>query len=372
MNINLHFTEEDWERVERDWTTWWAGELDRPMVVLPTMDIFFNASRDEYTRNFLLEKPVDEVLDYHQKLLESARFYGDAWPKWIPYLGAGIVSGFLGGKVEPRAEQHTVWFEADEPVPVEDLHFVYDANNIWWQRVLNLTRAAVERWGNRVSVAHTDLGGILDILASFRTATQLLYDLYDIPDEVTRLTGEIRVLWLRYYDELHCIIKKTGRGTTNWGPILSPGRTYMHQCDFCYMISPRMFEQFVLPDLAACFEQLDHAFYHLDGKGQIPHLDMLLSLESLAGIQWIPGAGQPAPSKWLPLLKRIRDGGKLCQLFVSKGGARTIVRELGGRGFAFFIIPSQSMNAIIPTQPISDTETEAFLEVLAAEDISLH
>ena len=185
MNINLHFTEEDWERIERDWTAWWAGELDRPMVVLQTIGPFFSASRDECTRDFMLEKPVDEVLDYHQARLESARFYGDSWPKWIPNFGPGIVSGFLGGKVEPRAEQHTVWFEADEPVPVEDLHFVYDANNVWWQRVQNLTRAAVERWGNRVSIAHTDLGGLLDILSSFRTVNQLLYDLYDVPDEVT-------------------------------------------------------------------------------------------------------------------------------------------------------------------------------------------
>ena len=360
MNINLHFTEEDWERVRRDWTAWWAGELDRPMVVLSTL---FSPSRDEFTRDFLLEKPVDEVLDYHQVRLESTHFYGDAWPKWKPRLGPGIVAGFLGGKVEPRPEHGTVWFVADEPVPVEALHFTYDANNVWWQRELNLTRTAVERWGNQVSVVHSDLGGVLDILASFRTPTQLLYDLYDIPDEVTRLTGEIRVLWLRYYDELYSIIKKTGRATTLWAPLLSPGRGYKHQCDFSYMISPRMFERFVLPDLVACFEQLDHAFYHMDGKGQIPHLDMLLLLESLDGIQWIPGASKPGPSKWLPLLKRIRDAGKLCQLSVSEEEALTIVRELGGRGFAF---------SIIPDQPMPDTETKDFLKVLAAEDISLH
>jgi hypothetical protein len=36
-------------------------------------------------------------------------------------------------------------------------------------------------------------------------------------------------------------------------------------------------------------------------------------------------------------LKRIRDGGKLCQLYVSPQGARTIVDELGGRGFALYI-----------------------------------
>ena len=370
MNKNLHFTEEDWERIERDWTAWWAGELDRPMVIFPTI-VTFVSSRDECTRDFMLEKPVDEVLDCHQARLESVHFYGDTWPKWFPFFGPGIITGFLGGKVKPNAEHLTVWFEADEPVPVEDLHFVYDANNVWWQRVLNLTRAAVERWGNRVSVAHTDLGGLLDILSSFRTANQLLYDLYDIPDEVTRLTGELRALWLRYYDELHCIIKKTGRGTTPWAPILSPGRTYMLQCDFSYMISPRMFERFVLPDLAVWCEQLDHAFYHLDGKGQIPHLDMLLSLESLAGIQWIPGAGQPDISKWLPLLKRIRDSGKLCQLFVNEEGARTIVRELGGRGFALYVDPDIYRH-ITPGQPMSDTETADFLKVLAAEDISLH
>jgi hypothetical protein len=103
------------------------------------------------------------------------------------------------------------------------------------------------------------------------------------------------------------------------------------------MISPAMFERFVLPDLVACCDHLDHGFYHLDGKGEIPHLDHLLAIERLRGIQWIPGDGQPPPQDWLPLLKRIRDGGKLCQVFVSPEGARTIVQNLGGRGFYLVI-----------------------------------
>lgn len=123
------------------------------------------------------------------------------------------------------------------------------------------------------------------------------------------------------------------------------------------MISDKMFERFVLPDIAACCDALDHAFYHLDGKGQIIHLDMLLSLQRLRGIQWIPGDGQPPPEEWLMLLKRIRDAGKLCQLYVTPEGARTIVKELSGRGFALAI-----------TEPMSGTEAEDFLRVLAAED----
>ena len=39
----------------------------------------------------------------------------------------------------------------------------------------------------------------------------------------------------------------------------------------------------------------------------------------------------------MPLLKRIRDGGKLCQVYVTPEGALKIARELGGKGFAFCI-----------------------------------
>ena len=37
------------------------------------------------------------------------------------------------------------------------------------------------------------------------------------------------------------------------------------------------------------------------------------------------------------MLKRIRDGGKLCQVYVTPEGALKIARELGGKGFAFCI-----------------------------------
>jgi hypothetical protein len=139
----------------------------------------------------------------------------------------------------------------------------------------------------------------------------------------------------------------------------------MMQSDFAYMISPDMFERFVVPDLTACCETLDHGFYHLDGKAQIIHLDHLLSIERLRGIQWIPGDGQPPPDRWLPLLKRIRDGGKLVQVYVSPEGARTIVQNLGGKGFLLVVGHANP--------DFNDPEkAQAYLDLLAQEDISTH
>lgn len=355
MTISLYFTDQDWERIEHNWMAWWAGDWPRPLVIIENP--VRKRAPEEVTRLFLLEKSVDEVLDYYQARLEAKRFYGDAWPKWWPFFGAGIVAGLLGAQLGFAPKTDTIWFEPDEPLDIENGQLNYNPDNIWWQRIQALTRAAVARWGHQVCVGFTDLGGNLDILASMRTTQTLLFDLYDFPEDLARLSNDINRLWLRYYNELYDIIRQTGRGTTPWAPIWAPGRCYMLQSDFSYMLSPQMFEQFVLPDISACCDALDFAFYHMDGKGQIPHLDMLLSLKKLHGIQWIPGDGQPPPEGWLPLLKRIRDGGKLCQLFVTCQGARTIVRELGGRGFAFYI-----------TEAMSQQDAADFLRTLAAED----
>jgi len=358
MGFELHFSDDDWARIERDWTAWWAGELDRPMVLLETFNPLYFGDLRIFSREWMLELPVDQVLDLYEEKLEKASFYGDAWPKFFYNHGPGMGAGFLGATVHSMPEQRTIWFEAPRQIPIQELSLAFDPDNVWWRRIRDLTRGAVERWGNRVAVAHTDIGGNMDVLASFRTTQQLLYDLVDTPDEVLRLSREITAAWLRYYNELYEIIAPAGRGTCNWAAVWSPQRTYMTQSDFCYMISPKMFERFVAPDLETCYAAMEHGFYHLDGKGQLPHLDRFLAMENLAGIQWIAGAGQPMPEDWPDVLRRIVAAGKRCQVYVTAEGARKIVRELGGKGFALYVV-----NRMTPE------EAEDFLKVLAAEDI---
>lgn len=366
---HITFTERDWERVAQDTQAWWAGELARPLVYLAvTGPLPLEQGKHplySYWSNYPLEMPAGEILDHFEPILAATRFYGDAFPWWWVNFGPGIMAGYLGAQVHSVAEpSETVWFSPARPASIGEIELAYDPAEPWWRRVQEITAAMVERFGPDLVVSHTDLGGNLDILASFRDAQGLLFDMIDHPEEVERLTGQITALWIQYYDELEAIVRPSGRGTSSWAPIWSPGKTYMLQSDFSYMISPAMFERFVLPDLTACCDYLDDGFYHLDGKGQIPHLDMLLSIERLRGIQWIPGDGQPPPQDWLPLLKRIRDGGKLCQVFVSPDGARKIVKNLGGRGFLFVIYPNS------PSDFQDPAEAEAFLKTLSEEDIS--
>jgi hypothetical protein len=337
MKSYLQFDDKDWDRIERNWTAWWHGETDRPMVMIETMvDPRYSLDTwNEHLTLFPLTQSAEEVIDRFAPQLEAFRYLGDAFPKWVPYFGPGVIAAFLGSPVD--ASTGTTWFHPSGIASLVETDLTYTPDNPWWQRVEAVTRAAVARWSDRVVVGHTDLGGNLDILASLRGTQQLLLDLYDAPDEVERLLGQITLLWLRYYDAFRRLVAASNRCTAGWSPLMMPGSGYMLQSDFSYMISPRMFERLVLPDLTACCDTLDYAFYHLDGKGQVKHLDMLLAIERLRGIQWIPGDGAPPPEEWIPLLKRIRHGGKLCQLYVTPEGALKIARELGGKGFAFCI-----------------------------------
>jgi xylulokinase len=77
-------------------------------------------------------------------------------------------------------------------------------------------------------------------------------DAAEEPAEVARCVGEVTRMWLEVFDGLRALTAPHCAGTTSWGATWAPGSTYMLQSDFSYMISPAMFEQFVLPDLVEC------------------------------------------------------------------------------------------------------------------------
>lgn len=371
MKTYQQFDESDWRRTAHNWTAWWRGELDRPIVVIETLaqpgataptSFTFSTLADHIAR-FGLATPAETVIDYFAPQLDALHLFADAFPKWWPNFGPGALAAFLGSPVDASAG--TTWFHPAGLHSLAQTELTFTLDNPWWRRVEAVTQAAVKRWGDRVLLGHIDLGGNLDVLASLRGAQALLLDLYDAPDDVERLVGQITRLWLRYYDAFQQLIAATHRGAACWGPLWAPGSGYMLQSDFSYMISPAMAERLVLPDLLACCDALDYAFYHLDGKGEIKHLDMLLSIERLRGIQWVPGAGAPPAQEWLPLLKRIRDGGKLCQVYVTLDGALKIARELGGEGFAFYIVADLTLDGPLFTLD----QAQACCDALAAADL---
>lgn len=329
----IRFAGSRWAKVQEDARLWWAGELERPLIQVrltgaeagrPEPDLPSHGFHSFYD----LSVPVEEIIDRRDYDISCQRFLGDAFPCIWPNFGAGVLAAFLGAELENRKE--TTWFHPPGDREIADIHFEYDEENVWLSRVRDLTRAAVDRWQGGVQVAMTDLGGNLDVLASFRPGERLLLDLYDDPEDVKRLTWEAHGMWWRAFEGLDSVLRAGGNpGYTAWTPIFSGDPYYMLQCDFCYMIGPEMFDEFVKPELAACCRRLANPFYHLDGPGALAHLDSLLEIEELGGVQWIPGDGQPDMAHWPRVYGKIREAGKLVQLFGGPEILDAVADQLG-------------------------------------------
>ena len=155
----------------------------------------------------------------------------------------------------------------------------------------------------------TDIGGGMDILASMLGTEELLIEVLDNPKEVKRLCLEITEIWLKYYWELNEILKGQ-RVFSDWSSRPNEKPSYILQCDFSYMIGTKMFKDFVYDDLSITSSALDKAFYHLDGIGALAHLDTLLSIDTIKGIQWVPGAGEGEIKNWDEVIEKISGAGK--------------------------------------------------------------
>lgn len=327
----IDFNAERWEITKRNYRRWWAGELERPLIQLSWIrDPGRPAPAHPYrgvTAHYGPEVTAGEIVDSWDFFLSMLSFRGDSFPCMFPNFGPGVVAAFLGARLENG--QETSWFVPEREHSAADLELRYDEGNYWLKRVRDVVSAAMERWQGSVQMAMTDLGGNLDIIYSFLPGDKLFYELYDGPEAIKKLVWDVHDLWWRYFNEFSCITAACP-GTSAWAPLFSEEPYYMLQCDFAYNIGPAMFEEFVMPELSASCKKLGNAFFHLDGPGMLPHLDLLLSIPELRGVQWIPGAGRPGVSEWPEVYRKIRKAGKLVQLYGTVADLDAVASQVGG------------------------------------------
>lgn len=348
------FNESNWQRIEQDYTAFWKGELDRPLITAygPKDS---SQGCGSFHSPYTPEDSAEVIVANAQKSIENTLCYGDAFPCFWPNFGPGLTTAM----VDICGLHHsadTIWFEPKEMKQLKDISIKADLQNEWFVKIKEVTRLAVERFGLRAQVAFTDIGGNLDLLSACRTPNNLLMDLIDCPDQVKRVTWEFHEAWWSYYDALASIIETQQLGFTPWALTWAPGRTYIMQCDFASMISPDMFKEFVVPEIQKTCQKLDYAFFHLDGPDMVPHIEHLINIEELACIQWQPGAGAPSGDTWMDLVLKILEAGKRVQLITNREQTLNAIRNFGSKNIMYLV-----------TEPLSPEDAEKFLDDVKKE-----
>jgi 5-methyltetrahydrofolate--homocysteine methyltransferase len=330
---------EDWEKAKERFKAWWEGEIIDRVVIQVTAPRNMNANHSPDTPiwtewDLVHNLSIPEIIVKNfERYCQNMYFGGEAFPNFWINFGPGVVSAFLGAN--PEIREDTVWFETPKDWDTIFQCVRYNPDNKWWNIVKTCTSMVTENSNNKFFAGLTDLGGNLDILAALRGTQNLLIDLIESEDYVKKVLIDINQLWFQYFDGLNQILEKKMEGTSNWMSLWSPKKWYPLQCDFSAMISPKLFEEYVTPRLAEQCAWLDNNIYHWDGPGEIPHLDILLEIPKLQGIQWTPGTGNPGVGSavWFPLYKKIQEKKKLLVLLdMAVDDIENLLKEISPRG----------------------------------------
>lgn len=316
--MSIAFGPERWARVHKTYEAFWQGTLDRPVVSVLVRDRQSGRpcpSAPMLSQQMVLDFsiPVEAIVDRIEYELSTYTFLGDAFP-WVNMdaFGPGAIAAMCGA--EPKASSTgNIWFEAPER-DIQDLHIQLDTSSPYCQRICEVYEAMLRRFQGQVLLTMVDLGGTMDLVATLRGSQNLLFDLYDEPEEVLRLREEAHAAWWQAYQFFNGLLQPVNPGYSDWSRMLYTQPGYILQCDFSYMVGPEMYRTFMLDEIRRSTERLEQCIFHLDGVGELPHLDMLLDLPRLGGIQWIPGDGQPPQRAWPQVYHKIIAAGKRAQM----------------------------------------------------------
>jgi hypothetical protein len=307
-----------------------ASQVIAPETLSPTTSAQLTTEPDQETlRRFFTDPQV--VIPRLQERLARTYFGGEAFPVMFPVSISmvAILSNYLGCPMR-FVNEKTTWSDhiledwATRPT------YRCDLDNEWWRISEALLQAAVDR-SDGYFVGAPDLNGPTEMLSRLRSPGKLALDFYDQPQVIKPALAEINQAWYGYWQAVTEITARTG-GNFTWMGIWSDRPSTDLQSDFSCMMSPEMFDEYFLPFIDEQTTMVERTIYHLDGPGAVRHLDSLLSLPYLDGIQWVPGAGAKPTVEWLPLLHKIQDAGKLVYAYCEPQDVRRILGELRPEG----------------------------------------
>ncbi len=322
----------DLETIKQRFDAFWEREiLDRPMICI-------TAPKDEPN---LWDYPIPESMEekwtsieyvlYKIELtFENTLYLGDAVPWYMPNIGPDSFTAFLGGNLMFK-DEGTSWAEPFLN-DLSDYDPVLNEDNKWWRFMGNLIDTICEVAEGNFLVGIPDLHYGGDSLVATIGAQKLMKSLFNEPENVKKLIGKLTNICTTVFNAYYKKISRVQKGSITWIPAYSQGRYFALQDDFSGLVSPKMFQEFFLEQQERLSKQLDNSIFHLDGPMALGNMDYLLEIESLDGIQWVPGAVSKPMPEWTDVCKKVLNADKCLQIHCEPHEVEFLLSKLKHRG----------------------------------------
>lgn len=301
----------DWEERKRRYEEYWNLRNKTPIlyVTSPADTIIEN---DPGTC-----RDVWNDCEYHCR---SARGYfantyygGDAYPYYLPDLGFDVATAMLG--IEIEINDVSAWaVHSDKPLS-EFRDFSFKPDN---KEYLTMIKA-LDYYINDAKNANGDIDYIVgmipfntlyDGVSSLIGPDNLCMEMIDNPEEVHRVANAHFELYKQVYSVFEKQTLRYQHGSTNWLGVYSDVPWYYISDDFIVMLSDEFFQEFIMETLLKTVDFHKRTLFHLDGENAVRHLDAILSVNKLTGVQVQATPFRQSAEFWTPYLQKIQKAGK--------------------------------------------------------------
>lgn len=285
----------------------------------------------------------ERILQRNLERLDKTYFAGDALPMLFPYFGTGGHAKYFSDDVDVVYAPDTIWIhpylESSADLKPADL-----SRSRFFAKEMEIMKYLAAESNGRYLLGMPDNCGSYDALAQLRGNEPLLMDFLDEPEEVKRAAKLCVDCLKESCDRMFEAVRGTcmGGSVHGWMNLLSKGRIMQLQCDLAVMLSPDMFEEFIMEELRSTMDFLDNGVYHIDGQEQIRHLDHLLSEPRINMCQWVSVAGQPPLIENVPTLRRIQKAGKGLVIQINKDEIKPLMKEISPKGVILLVSDASS------------------------------
>jgi hypothetical protein len=266
----------------------------------------------------------------------EAALASDVIQPFSPAFGLPWVEAIAGCPVV--AQPGSLWAKVflDSYTDRPPIHF--DPDNPWLRKLIEFTEMMVQLAAGRFPVALPQMRGPLDTLAALRGPEQMCFDLLEAPDEVFKILAELTDLWIGIAEAVLAKIPPFHGGYSTRMKMWAPGQAITPQNDISTLISPEMYQEFVLPWDEKIVDRFPYHSFHLHAT-EYHQVAGLLSLAKLTVIQLTleHTLGGPPLEVMMPVVRRILDQKPLLLVALDIDTAEWCLNELPGRGLCLMV-----------------------------------
>ena len=320
----------DWASIRRRYAAYWARANRRPVI-------FAEAPRD-HAQWYPEERTGREAwfdTEYRVRCnrhdLGQMAFALEGYPLAMPSLGPDLLAGILGWELQYNEASEWVKHRDCSLTDIAGLDF--DPQSFYYQKMEEFLTRLTEDARDDYIVGMVDLNTLFDGVAALVGAQNVCYDLVDEPEAVKRALRQHLELFKLVYTRYDAIVRRYQGGSSNWLGVYSDEPWYFLSLDFTVMLSGADYDEFVTPPLRemACF--VGRSLYHLDGENAVRHLDRVLALPEITGVQVQATPAAQSVELWLPYLRRIQQAGKCCWIAAqNEDEVKRLMNELPPEG----------------------------------------